>query len=64
MLPLRARCHLERGRLRRRLGDRERAHADLSSAANLFGRMAMSASLAEAETDLRGDDPGLTGSTG
>jgi len=63
MLPLRARCHLERGRLRRRLGDHERAHADLSTAANLFRRMAMSASLAEAETALRGDDPGLTRST-
>jgi tetratricopeptide (TPR) repeat protein len=42
MTPLRAHCHLGRGRLRRRIGDHDRARADLGAAVRLFRSTEMS----------------------
>lgn len=52
MVPLAAHCHLGRGRLRRRLGDHDRARADLSASTHLFRARTMSPWLLEAETEL------------
>jgi tetratricopeptide (TPR) repeat protein len=53
MIPLQAHCHLGRGRLRRLLGDRERARDDVSAAVHLFRRADMSRWLGEAEAELK-----------
>ncbi len=53
MVPLRAHCHLGRGRHRHRVGDHDRARVDLSAAVDLFRSTAMSLWLAAAEADLR-----------
>jgi tetratricopeptide (TPR) repeat protein len=52
MLPLQAHCHLGRGRLWYRIGDRERARADVSASVQLFRSTAMSPWLAEAKAEL------------
>ena len=54
MEPLAGHCLLGRGRLRRQIGDRQRARADLSAAADRFRSTNMSPWLARAEADLAG----------
>jgi len=57
--PSSARCHLELGRLYRRVGAREKARAHLAGALAMFREMEMRAWLEQAETELRevGDSP-------
>jgi len=52
MEPLAGHCHLGRGRLRRQIGDRQRARADLSAAVERFRSTNMSPWLAAAAADL------------
>jgi hypothetical protein len=52
MMPLRGHCHMGRGRLRNRNGDRDGARADLSAAVALFRSMDMALWLPDAEAEL------------
>jgi tetratricopeptide (TPR) repeat protein len=52
MIPLQAHCRLGRGRLRRRIGDHDRARADLSACVDLFRSRDMSLWLAGAKAEL------------
>jgi hypothetical protein len=49
MRPLVAHCHLSLGRLTLRLGQKERAHVELTTATNLYRAMEMSFWLPQAE---------------
>src|SRR5262249_43815129 len=53
MRPLLAHCHLERGTLYGRLGRREAARAELSTAMELYRAMEMAFWLSRAEAELR-----------
>jgi predicted RNA polymerase sigma factor len=52
MRPLLAHCHLERGTFYRRLGRREAARAELSTAIDLYRAMEMAFWLSRAEAEL------------
>jgi hypothetical protein len=52
MRPLKAHCHLDLGKLYRRTGRSDEAHAALTTAAAMLGEMGMSLWLPEAEAEL------------
>jgi tetratricopeptide (TPR) repeat protein len=54
MRPLVAHCHLGLGKLYRRIGDRQQAEEDLTTATTMYREMDMRFWLDQAETELRG----------
>ena len=54
MRPLLAHCHLGLGKLHRRTGQREQAHAHLTAATTMYREMAMAFWLAQTEAELAG----------